>query len=322
MYSNRSTHLPYNNSMTVFMVHSPCRSHFEFTESFRYTAMTESTLVDVRIMYAYQNERDGLQTVSIPVMVIPACASCCGICDQQPCVGCAAYICSACAQAHACCCSWCGALSAFSCNLCALPLCAECAPEHNCSIDSGDASSATSDCEPEGEPVGETGDATWLPRSREPTYAALRELWAPRGTPMARLEKGMWVEVACAPQLCLPWTQAGRYKSFGEDIDDFVSLCEVLAGEFPKGAAIVNLDKKKTTVCVPGQATHTANVTSALSWLRYSRGQTFGLALCNIGGRLQGAFLEVLFHPRLDRDEATRRRRTILEAVTEIIEVT
>ena len=30
-------------------------------------AMDASTLVDVRITYAYQNERDGLQTTSVPI---------------------------------------------------------------------------------------------------------------------------------------------------------------------------------------------------------------------------------------------------------------
>jgi hypothetical protein len=284
----------------------------------RYLSMAASTLVDVRITYAYQNEHDGLQTVSMPVMLVPACASCYGLCDQQPCASCTAYICSACAGEHACCCSWCGALSAFSCSLCALSLCAECAPEHNCAANAGDASSATSDCEPEGEPAGETGDATWLPRSREPTYGALRELWAPRGTPMARLKEEMWVDVACAPELCPPWLQAGRHRSFGEDINDFTLLCEALAWEFPEGAAIVNLDKKKTVVLRPGHAVHSAHVTSALSWLRSSRGQTFGLALRSIGDRLQGAFLEVNFHPRCERNEATKRRRAIIKAVMEL----
>ncbi len=280
--------------------------------------MDAATLVDVRITYAYQNDRDGLQTFSMPVTLVPACASCCGCCDQQPCVVCGAYICSACAQAHACCCSWCGALSAFSCSLCGLPLCAKCAPQHDCTGGLGDASSATSDGEPEGEPVGETGDTTWQPRLREPTYAALRELWAPRGTPMARLKDDMWVQVACAPELCPPWLQAGRSRSFGEDINDFALLCEALAWEFPQGAAVVHLDKNKTVVCGAGRAAHAAHVTSALSWLRSSRGQTFGLALRSVGDRLQGAFLEVLFHPRRDRDETTKCRRAILKAVTEL----
>ena len=280
--------------------------------------MDAATLVDVRLTYAYQSDRDGLQTFSVPVALVAACASCSAYCDQQPCLRCGAYICSACAGVHACCCSWCGALSTFSCNLCGLSLCAECAPNHECTGGHVDTSSANSDAEPEGEPVGETGDTTWQPRVREPTYTALRELWAPRGTPMARLNDNMWVEVACAPQLCPPLRQARGCRSFGEDINDFVALCEALAWEFPQGAAIVHLDTKKTMVCGPCRAAHAAHVTSALSWLRSTRGQTFGLALRSIGDRLQGAFLDVLFQPHRDRDETTKRRRSILKAVSEI----
>ncbi len=281
--------------------------------------MDTATLVDVRITYVYQNQRDGLQTVSMPVVLVPACANCCGHCDQQPCVACGAYICSACVQEHACCCSCCSALSAFSCSLCGLPLCADCAPKHDCASGQGDTSSATSDGEPEGELVGETGDATWQPQTREPTYAALCELWAPRGTPMARLKGDMWVEVACSPKLCPPWLQAhGRCRAFGEEVNDFALLCDALAWEFPQGAAVIHVDKKSTVVCGPGRATHAAHVTSALSWLRLSRGQTFGIVLRSVGDRLQGAFLDVLFHPRREMEETAKRRRAILKAVADL----
>ena len=281
-------------------------------------AMDAATLVDVRITCAYQNDRDGLQTFSMPVMLMPICASCCACCDQQACVACGAYICSACVEAHACCCNRCGALSAFSCNLCGLPLCAECAPDHKCAGGHVDAYSAASDGEPEGEPVGETGDTTWRPRLRELTYTALRELWAPRGTPMALLKDDMWVQVACAPGLCPPRRQAGSCRSFGEEINDFTLLCEALAWEFPKGVAIVHLDKMKTIVCGPGRGANAAHVTSALSWLRSTREQTFGIALRSVRDRLQGAFLDVLFHPRLDGNETTKRRRAVLKAVSEL----
>ena len=40
---------------------------------FEHPTMDVTTLVDVRITYAYQNDRDGLQTFSMPVMLMPAC---------------------------------------------------------------------------------------------------------------------------------------------------------------------------------------------------------------------------------------------------------
>ena len=200
-----------------------------------------------------------------------------------------------------------------------IALCAECALHHDCANRQDATSPVSCDVEPGGEPVGETGDSTWQSRSWEPDYVALRELWAPHGLPMARLKDDMWVAVVSAPELCPLWPQ--RCRAFGEEINDFSMLCEALAWEFPQGAAFVQVDKKKTIVCVPGQPTHQTEITSALSWLRASRGQTFGIALRSVGDRLQGAFLEVLFHPRRDCDETTRRRRAILKAVTEVTTV-
>lgn len=281
--------------------------------------MDAATLVDVRITCAYQSEREGLHTVSVPVMLVPACANCYGCCDQQPCVACGAYICSGCTPQHACCCSLCGTRSAFFCNVCSLPLCAGCEAEHDCTDSMGDKPATTSDGEPEGEPVGETGDDTWQPQARESTYSALRELWAPHGTPMARLKNNMWVEVVCAPQLCLKWLQApGQCRTFGEEVNDFSLLCEALAWEFPQGAAIIHVDKKKTIVCGPGRAAHAAHVSSALSWLRALGGQSFGVVLRSVRGRLQGAFLDVYFQPRTNKKETTQRRRAILKAVKDL----
>eukprot|EP00973_Karenia_brevis_P065757 9139390-Karenia_brevis.AAC.2 len=281
--------------------------------------MDTPTLIDVRITYAYQNERDGLHTVSMPVMLVPACTHCFGCCDQQPCPVCAQFICSACVQEHACCCGCCGKLNAACCNHCNLPLCATCATLHDCKGSQCDYSSATSDGEPEVEPTGKVSDSAWPPRLRETPYIMLRELWAPRGVPMARIKKNMWLDVSCAPDLCRRWPEAhGHRRVFGEEMNDFALLCEALAWDFPQGAAVVHLEKKSTVVCGPGRAAHAAHVTSALSWLRSLRGQTFGIVLRRIGDRLQGAFLEVLFHPRLEKEETAKRRRTILNAVARL----
>ena len=35
-------------------------------------AMGTAALVDIRITYAYQNDHDGLHTISIPVVLVPA----------------------------------------------------------------------------------------------------------------------------------------------------------------------------------------------------------------------------------------------------------
>ena len=200
-------------------------------------------------------------------------------------------------------------------------LCEHCVPEHDCASSSAQesSSSATSDGEPEKEPVGETGDSTWQPLTCEPTYVQLQELWAPRGIPMARIKRDMWVEVACAPELCPPHLQAhGQRRFFGEKIGDFSLLSDALAWDFPAGIAVIHLDKGNTIVCTPGRAAHAANVTSALSWLRSSKGQTVGIALRRIGGRLQGAFLDVAFEPHIEREERGKRRRAILEAVAKL----
>ena len=281
--------------------------------------MSTSTLVDVRITCAYQSERDGLQTFSMPVVLVPVCASCFGFLDKQPCSACGAYICSLCTQEHSCSCSWCGALKTLSCDICGLQLCAECDAEHDCSGCQDDALPTSSDGEPEGEPAQDTADAICETRICEPTYTALHELWAPQGVPMARLKDDMWVEVTCATGLCPPRQKAHlRCKAFGEQISDFSLLCEALAWEFPQGIAIIHVDKGTTVVCAPGRAAHAAHVTSALSWLRSSRGQTFGIVLRSVGNRLQGAFLDVLFQPHHDRKEKTKHRRIIIKAVMDL----
>ena len=63
---------------------------------------------------------------------------------------------------------------------------------------------------------------------------------------------------------------------------------------------------------------HSAQVTSALSWLRALRWQTFGIVLRSAGDRAEGAFLDVLFQPRRDDQDMARRRRAILKAVAEV----
>ena len=191
---------------------------------------------------------------------------------------------------------------------------------HDCARIKSNSPSATNDGKSENEPVGETGDTSWQPKLHELTYAMLRDLWAPHGTvPMARLKEDMWVQVVCMSKLCSPWLQGGRYRSFGEDINDLTRLSDALADEFPRGVAVVHLDKNNTTVCVPGHVAELADVTSALSWLRMLRGQAFGLALRSVGDHVQGAFLEVQFEPRGDRDETYKRRRAILKAVAKLI---
>jgi len=279
--------------------------------------MDAPALVDVRLTYAYQTEHDGLQTVSMPVMLVPACMACRGFCDQQPCAACGANFCNMCSPGHACCCMWCGSRTS-KCNGCGASFCERCAPEHDCgsSVAIGSESSAASDGEPEKEPIGKTGDSIWQPRLREPTYTLLLDLWRPRGMPTARLKEHMWVEVASAPELCRPLVDArGTRRFFGEDIGDFSLLSDALAWDFPKGAAVIHLDRQSTIVCMPGRSAHAANVNSALSWLRSLKDQTVGIVLRIIGGSLRGAFLEVAFEPHIDREATAKRRRAIVEAV-------
>ena len=137
-------------------------------------------------------------------------------------------------------------------------------------------------------------------------------------SPMVRLKKNMWVEVACAPQLCPGAKRAANAGFFGNDVDDFRLLAEALAWEFPQGGAFIHVDKQCTVVCIPGRPVHAAHVTSALSWLRSLRWQTFGIVLRSAGDRAQGAFLDVLFQPRRDGQEMARRRRAVLKAVAEV----
>ena len=49
--------------------------------------------------------------------------------------------------------------------------------------------------------MGGAGYTAWQAWTRKPTYGELREPWAPRGTPTARLKDNMWVGVVCAPEL-------------------------------------------------------------------------------------------------------------------------
>ena len=60
--------------------------------------MDMKALVDARLTLVYQNVCDGLQIVSLPVMLAPVCPSCFKFCDQEPCVICGAALCSTCAR--------------------------------------------------------------------------------------------------------------------------------------------------------------------------------------------------------------------------------
>ena len=164
------------------------------------------------------------------------------------------------------------------------------------------------------EPFTGTGAAdTAQPQAQTRTWSLLSELWAPSGTPMARVKDNMWVGVVCAAGMCREWPRReGAARPFGQEANDFALLAAAVEWEFPGGIAVVNLDKQTCIVCVPGRPMQTADVDSAVSWLRCSRGQTLGVALKTVGARLQSAFVNVQYTPRCDaKDDATRRRKVL-----------
>ena len=154
--------------------------------------MDTEALVDARFTFVYRDVCDGLQIVSLSMMLAPACANCSGFCDQQPCVICGIALCSTCARERPCACSGCGVWNSLPCGPSGLSLCGF-TSEHDCADGDQDVNATGSEGEPEKEPVG--GTRLWQPWVREPTRCG-------RSRPWFVSRKNMWVEVACAPQLC------------------------------------------------------------------------------------------------------------------------
>ena len=137
---------------------------------------------------------------------------------------------------------------------------------------------------------------------------------------MGCLQEDMWVGVACARDICRPWQRLrGECHSFGEEINDFSMLCEVLAWDLPHGAVIIHVDKECAMICAPGNLPRVVEVTSALAWLKGVHDQAFGIVLRRIGNSLKGAFLDVTSQPRIDKEKRSKRRRTIIRAIEEIV---
>ena len=254
-----------------------------------------TTLVDIRITWAFQNDCYGLRTISQPIRLIPACSSCLGMCDREACPFCGLYVCSFCN---------CNCQDAYY-------------HQHQSETQSNSEEIATdNECEGESQIKKIAAFCETIPGS--PLYAALEDLWAPRGTPMARLKDNMWVSVCCDTELCPPWMHDGRLRTFGEEFSDWSLLCDALAWEYPRGAAIINLDKKATVIFTPNAKPQTAHLNSALSWLRLLKEEVFGIAIRGGPLRMQGAVVEVNFEPRINRNASNKGRKIIVKAMSQI----
>ena len=279
-------------------------------------AMDAANLVDIRLTCAYDTG-DGLRTSTYPVSIVPACAVCYGPAFCPPCTTCGCAYCETCYGQHICFCSWCGAPGDAPCEYCGFALCSSCAPEHNC--EAPEEPDRETPEEPEGELDPDTGGTTWMPHEKSGVYDDLRIQWAPRGTPMGRIGD-MWVDLICCPELCRPWPQGdGSWRAFGQEVNDWAVLASALAWDCPHGVGVINLDKHRSVVCVPGHATQRTCVDSLLPWLRSTRWHSCGIALKNVGGRLQGAFVDVLERPQRDQGERAKIRKAVIASIKALI---
>lgn len=288
--------------------------------------MEVATIISANLTCEYRTERDGLQTASWPVLLVPPCAACGRAALAPVCGTCRIAFCEACVKAHACCCQSCGAMCQADdrpCARCGMLLCYTCAwlGVCGCQSESGLASGDSGEPEREEEPVSEIHDANNSQLQTRATWGFLNELWAPRGTPMARANSDMWVGVVAVSGLCRKWLRPnGACRPFGQEVHDFALLAAALEWEFPNGIAVMNLDTASCVVCVPGRPAHAADVDSAISWLRSTRGQAFGVALKTIGAKLQGAFVDVQYTPRCNAKETAAKRQRILVAVAAVVD--
>ena len=136
--------------------------------------MDTEALVDARFTFVYWNVCDGLQIVSLSMMLSPACASCSGFCDQQPCVICGVALCSTCARERPCACSGCGVWNSLPCGPSDLLLCGFTSERDRADGDQ-DVNATGNDGDPEKAPVG--GTRLWQPWVREPTRCERSRPW-------------------------------------------------------------------------------------------------------------------------------------------------
>ena len=102
-------------------------------------------------------------------------------------------------------------------------------------------------------------------------------------------------------------------------MNDWAVLSSALAWDCPHGVGVINLDKQRSVVCVPGHATQRTRVDSLLPWLRSTRWHSCGIVLKTVGGRLQGAFVDVLDRPQRDQGERAKNRKAAIASIKALI---
>ena len=175
-------------------------------------------------------------------------------------------------------------------------LCCACAAKASESCDSGD----------EGTQISDSSFESIVHAPGKSTYHFLRDMWQHMTT--TKLKKRYWVSMAHLDDFLT------RDRIVSTDIGTWMVLALKLASKYPRGIMLFDLDREKCIVCVPGQAPSSANVNSAMSWMRWTGDSTIGIVL----HAFRFACLSVYYNMHADTTQLQMHSKLLIDAAADL----